>query len=43
MHRIRETWHERMDTFAGLVEVDEMDLSWREKNKHGGKKLRGGR
>ena len=40
-HRIRETWHECMDTFAELVEVDEMDLGWREKNKHRGQETAG--
>ena len=42
-HRIRETWNERACAFVGPVEVEEMYLAGKEKNKHRGKKLRAGR
>ncbi len=42
-HRIGETWNERASAFVGPVEVDEMYLGGKEKNKYGGKKLRAGR
>ena len=42
-HRIRESWGEEEDKFAGAVEVDETFVGGQEKNKHADKKLRAGR
>lgn len=42
-HRIRKTWNDRASAFVGPVEVEEMYLGGKEKNKQGDKKLRAGR
>ena len=42
-HRIRESWGEDEDKFAGAVEVDETFVGGKEGNKHADKKLRAGR
>ena len=42
-HRIRESWDETADPFAGPVEVDETFVGGLEKNRHAHKKLHAGR
>ena len=42
-HRIRQTWSQEDDKFAGSVEVDETYIGGKEGNKHEDKKLRAGR
>ena len=42
-HRIRESWNEVADRFAGPVQVDETYVGGRESNKHETAKLRAGR
>ena len=42
-HRIRETWNDEMDKFAGPVEVDETYIGGKERNKHESKKQHQGR
>ena len=41
-HRIRETWNDETEKFAGPVEVDETYIGGKEANKHESKKLRAG-
>lgn len=42
-HRIRETWDDATEKFAGEVEVDESYFGGKEGNKHASKKLNAGR
>ena len=42
-HRIRETWDDETERFAGPVEADETYVGGLEKNKHESKKLKAGR
>ena len=42
-HRIRETWDDSAERFAGPVEVDETYIGGKERNKHESKKLKAGR
>jgi len=42
-HRIRETWDDASEKFAGEVEVDETYVGGKAGNKHASKKLRAGR
>ena len=42
-HRIRETWDDSAERFAGPVEVDETYIGGKERNKHESKKLKSGR
>lgn len=42
-HRIRETWSERAGPFGGPVEIDEVCIGGKERNRHACKKLRAGR
>ncbi len=42
-HRIRETWEDATEKFAGEVEVDETYVGGKEGNKHAKDKLRAGR
>ena len=41
-HRIRETWDDSAEQFAGPVEVDETYIGGKESNKHENKKLKAG-
>ena len=42
-HRIRQSWNNEADKFAGPVEVDETYIGGKERNKHANKKLKAGR
>ena len=42
-HRIRETWRERGERFRGPLEMDEVYIGGKERNKHESKKLKAGR
>ena len=42
-HRIRETWRERGERFVGPLEIDEVYIGGKERNKHESKKLKAGR
>lgn len=42
-HRIRETWSDHVSPFGGTVEVDEVYMGGKERNKHESKKRRRGR
>ena len=42
-HRIRETWRARGAPFSGPVEMDEVYIGGKERNKHESKKLKAGR
>ena len=42
-HRIRETWDDSAERFAGPVEVDETYIGGKERNKHESKKMKAGR
>lgn len=43
LHRIREAWDDQSERFAGPVEVDEVYIGGKERNKHADKKLNAGR
>ena len=42
-HRIRETWNDETEQFAGPVEVDETFIGGKERNKHASKRQNAGR